>query len=198
MWGHDAVRIGYADPPYVGQSKKHYGNHPDYDGEVDQAQLIARLESDYDAWVLHLSTPSLRDLLPLTPRDRQVRTLVWVKPFAVWKPNVPVSYAWEPIIVRTLRDKGAPTVRDYISEPIRLGPDEDGARVPGAKPKAVCFWIFDVIGASPTDDLDDIFPGSGAVTRAWQQWCRQPRIPTMETAAVFSGPADQLGMDGAA
>jgi hypothetical protein len=189
--GVPAVRIGYADPPYVGQSKRHYGNHPDYAGEVDQAALIERLEAGYDAWVLHLSTPSLRDLLPLTPRDPKVRVCAWVKPFAVWKPNVPVSYAWEPVIVRTLRDSGAPTVRDYVSEPIRLGPDEDGARVPGAKPLAVCFWLFDVIGASPDDELDDLFPGSGAVDRAWERWRRQIRIPTMETAAVFDGAAEQ-------
>jgi hypothetical protein len=32
---NDAVKIAYADPPYPGQAKKHYGDHPDYAGEVD-------------------------------------------------------------------------------------------------------------------------------------------------------------------
>jgi hypothetical protein len=52
------MRIGYADPPYPGQSKKHYGDHPDYDGEVDHGALLARL-SAYDGWVLHTSSPAL-------------------------------------------------------------------------------------------------------------------------------------------
>jgi hypothetical protein len=37
----------------------------------------------------------------------------------------------------------------------------------GAKPAAVCRWIFALLGAAPGDTLDDLFPGSGAVTRAW-------------------------------
>jgi len=48
-------------------------------------------------------------------------------------------------------------------------------RVIGAKPAAVCHWIFDLLGAAPGDTLDDLFPGSGAVTRAW---------------AAFTGNAD--------
>jgi hypothetical protein len=40
-------------------------------------------------------------------------------------------------------------------------------RVIGAKPAAVCRWIFDLLGAAPGDTLDDLFHGSGAVTRAW-------------------------------
>jgi len=38
------VKIGYADPPYIGQSAKHYKDHPDYAGEVDHADLVERLE----------------------------------------------------------------------------------------------------------------------------------------------------------
>ena len=40
-------------------------------------------------------------------------------------------------------------------------------RVIGAKPAAVCRWIFGLLGAAPGDTLDDLFPGSGAVTKAW-------------------------------
>jgi hypothetical protein len=34
----------------------------------------------------------------------------------------------------------------------------------GAKPEAVCRWLFEVMG---------MFPGSGAVGRAWDAWRRQ-------------------------
>jgi hypothetical protein len=86
------MRIGYADPPYPGQSAKHYADHPDYAGEVDHAALVERLERDYDGWVLHTSSPALRDVLPLCPPD--ARVMAWVKPFAAFKRNVPVAYAW--------------------------------------------------------------------------------------------------------
>lgn len=43
----------------------------------------------------------------------------------------------------------------------------DPARVVGAKPAAFCRWVFDLLGARPGDQLDDLFPGSGGVTRAW-------------------------------
>lgn len=35
-----SARIGYADPPYPGQSAKHYADHADYAGEVDHRQLL--------------------------------------------------------------------------------------------------------------------------------------------------------------
>jgi hypothetical protein len=44
----------------------------------------------------------------------------------------------------------------------------------GAKPAAVCRWIFDLLGAAPGDSLDDLFPGSGAVGRAWAAFTRSP------------------------
>jgi hypothetical protein len=39
--------------------------------------------------------------------------------------------------------------------------------VHGAKPAAFCWWLFDLLGALPGDDLVDLFPGSGGVARAW-------------------------------
>ena len=44
----------------------------------------------------------------------------------------------------------------------------------GAKPAAVCRWIFELLGAAPGDTLDDLFPGSGAVGRAWTAFTRLP------------------------
>ena len=51
--------------------------------------------------------------------------------------------------------------------------DEKGRGMIGAKPDALAFWIFAALGARPDDDLDDLYPGSGAVSRAWEQWRRQ-------------------------
>jgi hypothetical protein len=165
------VRLAYADPPYPGQALLHYGDHPDYAGEVDHAQLLDRL-ADYDGWVLHTSTPALRDVLPLCPPE--ARVMAWVKPFAAFKRNVSVAYAWEPVIVKAARKpvvSGRVVSRDYIACPITMR-----RGLVGAKPEAVCRWCFEVVGAELDDDLDDLFPGSGAVTRAWENWRAQPAL----------------------
>jgi hypothetical protein len=40
----------------------------------------------------------------------------------------------------------------------------------GAKPPDFCCWLFGLLGALPGDSLDDVYPGSGIVTWAWQRW----------------------------
>ena len=163
--------IAYADPPYPGQSAKHYADHPDYAGEVDHAQLLEGLAA-YDGWVLHTSSVALRDVLPLCPSD--ARLMAWVKPFAAFKRNVSVAYAWEPVIVRAARKpvvSGRVVMRDFISESITMK-----RGLTGAKPEAVCRWAFEVVGAEPDDELEDLFPGSGAVSRAWDTWRSELRL----------------------
>ena len=55
----------------------------------------------------------------------------------------------------------------------------------GQKPYAFSFWLFQVLGLTPSDDFVDIYPGSGAVTRAWQAYGRQyPLFPIDAPATV--------------
>jgi hypothetical protein len=171
------MRIGYADPPYPGQALRHYGDHPDYAGEVDHRELLARLADEYDGWVLHTSSVALPDVLADAAAvgvTRRFRLMAWVQPFAAFKRNVPVAYAWEPVLVCPVRKpvvEGASGVmRDWLAEPITM---QRG--LVGAKPEAVCWWLFDVLGAQPGDELHDIFPGTGAVTAAWERWCERDR-----------------------
>lgn len=166
------MRFAYADPPYPGQSAKHYADHPDYAGEVDHAELIERMDRDYNGWVLHTSSVALSEVLPLCPPD--VRVMAWVKPFAAFKRNVSVAYAWEPVIVKPVRKPvvtGRVVMRDYIAESITMK-----RGLTGAKPDAVCRWVFEVAGLEQTDDLHDLFPGSGAVTEAWERWRNELRL----------------------
>lgn len=157
----------YADPPYIGQAKKHYGQFGG--SEVDHRLLVAQLEIEYpDGWALSLSSPTLKTILPLCPE--RARVMAWVKPFASFKPGVNPAYAWEPVIVCGGRPyaKDANTVRDWISANITM---QTG--MPGAKPEAFCFWLFAVLNLQAGDEFVDMFPGSGAVTRAWERWQRQ-------------------------
>jgi hypothetical protein len=170
------VRFAYADPPYLGLAAKFYGHlHPDaaeYDRIEKHAELITRLSDEYpDGWAMSLHTPSLRQILPLCPEDCRVSP--WVKPFASFKPGVNPAYAWEPVIWRGGRKRGkeCETVRDYVSCPITL---RRGFK--GAKPDGFCFWLFGLLGMQPDDQFDDVFPGSGAVQRAWLAWSGQVRI----------------------
>ena len=159
------MKVAYADPPYIGQARKHYG--PDA-REVNHVLLIEHLNT-FDAWALSLHTPSLRVILPMCPPD--VRVGAWVKPFAVFKPGVNPAYAWEPVIfrsARTKRDRGEPTVRDWVSANITL---RRGTH--GAKPTQFCMWLFDLLGLRPDDEFVDLFPGSGAVTEAWNEFSRR-------------------------
>jgi hypothetical protein len=174
------MRFAYADPPYLGQSHKHYRNEPTFAGEVDHAALIGRLVSEYpDGWALSCSSPSLRTLLPLCPDD--VRVMAWVKPFAIYKPNVNPAYAWEPVIVRgggRKRTRKEPTVRDWVAANVTLR-----RGLSGVKPDAFCRWVFAVLGAHPDDALDDLFPGSGAVIAAWQTF-RQTQNPVGQVVGL--------------
>lgn len=49
-------------------------------------------------------------------------------------------------------------------------------RVMTDEPEAVCRWLFEMLGAEPTDELTDLFPGTGAVTQAWRRWCSELRL----------------------
>ena len=153
------MRFAYADPPYVGQARRHYGCT-----EINHELLIAHLEAGFpDGWALSCGSPSLRALLPLCPSD--VRVGSWVKPFASFKPGVNPAFAWEPVIFRggRKRRRDEDTVRDFVVANITL---RRGTH--GAKPREFCVWIFDLLGMRPGDELVDIFPGSGAVTDAWK------------------------------
>lgn len=163
------MRVAYADPPYPGCAYLYKG-HPDYAGEVDHDRLIYQLVTKYNGYCLHTSSVALGDVLARfrIETNDMPRVMAWVKPFAAFKRNVSVAYAWEPVLVRACRKpvvKSGMTYRDWVSEPITLK-----RGLTGAKPEAVCRWLFEVMGMEPEDNLTDLFPGTGAVTRAWENW----------------------------
>lgn len=172
------MRIAYADPPYPGMTRFYGGDNDPFEGqvaEVDHAELVARMHAEYHGWVLHTASTTLAEVLAVCPPPSEgVRVMAWVKPFASFKRGVLVAYAWEPVIVKPARvpkhdpENLRPTVRDWISEPITLK-----RGLTGAKPEAVCRWAFEVVGAAPDDELDDLYPGTGAVGRAWDAWRSQ-------------------------
>jgi len=159
------MRIAYADPPYPGCAH-YYKNHPDFGGEVNHADLLRRLDADYDGFVLHTASTTLLALAPHIPAS--ARLMAWVKPFAAFKRNVSVAYAWEPVIVKACRKPvvtGRIVMRDWVAQGITM---KKG--LTGAKPPHVCRWAFEMVGAEPDDELVDLFPGTGIVTETWNTW----------------------------
>ena len=162
------MKIAYADPPYMGCS----GYYPEHE-EVDHKKLLEDLSWNYEGWALSCRSGSLAFLLNhYLVKDRVengvVRVAAWVKPFASFKPNVNPAYAWEPVIfkpAREKRDRAERTVRDWVSANITI---KKG--LVGAKPTGFCYWLFELLGATPDDEFYDLYPGTGIVTKCWESW----------------------------
>lgn len=171
------MRFAYADPPYLGVAKKRYPEHPEswvYDTVDGHRQLIDRLVAEYpDGWALSMAATNLRELLPLCPPT--ARVLVWAKTYTMFLKGVNPAYSWEPIIVQGGRKRSLarPTLRDWIAV---ASPHVRGRAFTGQKPDQLCTWLFEVLGMEPDDDLDDLFPGSGAVGRALDSWRNQQSL----------------------
>jgi len=167
------MKLAYADPPYIGQAKRHYQC-----AEVNHVELIARLISEYpDGWALSCSSPSLRQILDLCPAD--VRIAAWCKSFCAFKRGVRPAYAWEPVIYRGGRNpvngyraiipekNGKQTTpKDFIIQPITL---KKG--LVGAKPEKVCRWILALLNVQQGDQVDDLFPGTGIMGKVVEELC---------------------------
>lgn len=154
-------RFAYADPPYPKLARRYYGREPTYAGEVDHVALIARLQAGgYAGWALSTSAAALREVLPLCPKG--ARVCPWVKPHAVPPATRGIHNAWEPLIVVGGRQR-RPGRPDWL----RAYPARRGGTLPGRKPLAFAAWLFGLLGMQPGDELDDLFPGTGMIGRAW-------------------------------
>lgn len=160
-----------------------YADQPSFGGEVDHEALIASLTMSWTTgrlfgWALSTSSKALRTILPLCPAG--ARVCAWVKPNAPHPQTYGLHSRWEPLIVVGGRNS-RPGVRDWLQAyPARLG----GSDLIGRKPIAFCAWLFDCLGMVPGDRLEDLFPGSGMVGRAWSEL----------SATVASAPSPGPGL----
>ncbi|MCT2587786.1 hypothetical protein [Actinophytocola gossypii] len=188
------LRLAYADPPYPGKAHLYRG-HPDYAGEVDHADLIRRL-STYDGWALSTSAAALPAVLALCPPG--IRVAAWHRGERPAASRWPLN-AWEPVIYHggrpgdPSRDAGATRRVDSLVHGVSPMTTLPG-RVIGAKPAAFCRWLFDLLGAAAGDSFDDLFPGSGAVTRAWHAFTDPSRQVLHDTSrpAVVAHDASRV------
>lgn len=172
------MRFAYADPPYLGQGKRHYGDHPDagrWDSISAHHNLVKELDSEYDGWALSLSMKSLQTIL--TVCNPRVIVLGWFKPIAP-----PLGdhrrYNWEPVIVKPLRRYGPGYVPTALIEspPQFTFRETPNSHVIGEKPESFFHWVFASAGVDKDDTFIDLFPGSGAGGRAWDSYVPGPTV----------------------
>lgn len=173
----------YADPPYVGKAWR-YAGEPDHGGEVDHAELVSRLVTSFRSgetlgFALSFggTWASLKAIVTLIPDDLAPRVCPWVKPHGVSQNARGPYNVWEGVVV-----VGGRALPPGVPDALVAMPARGGGKLPGRKPLAFAAWLSDLLGMLPGDELRDLFPGSGAVGRAWREL--SPR-----TAAVL--PPDQ-------
>lgn len=153
------MKFAYADPPYIGCANRY-----EEKTEVNHADLIAYLTYTFDGWALSCHVPSLDYLLSIAPEG--TRVCAWVKPFAVFKPNVNPAYTWEPVLLygARKRSRALATVKDHLVANITLRKG-----LVGAKPPQFCHWILDLLGVEVGDHFADLYPGTGIMEKCWQE-----------------------------
>lgn len=154
-------RLAYADPPYPGQAKKRYGGT-----EVNHALLVEHLRT-FDGWALSTSASALRDVWNLCP---EARCAAWLKPNArgAWSR---VRWSWEPVLFvtdrRGIKPGEVPKVDDgLVCAATMSNWQEVPGKGGGSKPYLFVRWIMELLDVDDGDELVDLFPGSGAVSRA--------------------------------
>jgi len=159
----------------MGQAKRYAGGT-----EVNHRLLIGYIDAEFDGWALSCSSPSLRLILPMCPDG--VRVMAWVKAYVPHRPGVSPTYAWEPVIAKMMprkHSRSASNPMDWVSA-LPSGMYRSGAgrqRILGEKPPLFVQWLLRACRVSRDDEIEDIFPGSGAVAEAIDQWRRQGELP---------------------
>jgi hypothetical protein len=167
-------RFAYADPPYPGK----HGLYPEK-RPVALDELIWRLESEFpDGWALSTSSAGLLEvfrILEAGPARGQLRfpryrICAWFKGERPTKSRFALV-SWEPVVVAGGRPLPADVVQDLRDGLIAQGRHRafPGAII-GMKPPAFAEWLFRQLGMLPGDEFCDLFPGSGAMSRAWERY----------------------------
>lgn len=159
------MRLAYADPPYPGKARLYRENT-----EVDHVELITKL-SEYDGWALSTDEKNLRYVLSLCPPA--VRVLAWCRPdtfpfHGPWR-------SWEPVLCMPARPTVAQVASYFVCNAPPRGFCADKTFT-GSKPAAFCLWVIRCLGSEREDTLDDLFPGTGVMGSAWQQFKDQPPL----------------------
>jgi hypothetical protein len=184
------VKLAIADPPYLGRAARNYGPradrtgfgsgseslhsgsprttsvHPDaadWDRLDTHRNLVETLSLNYEGWAIAMAPSNLGAYLAMTVG---VRVAVWVRPRSV-PTGSRVTPSWEPVIVYIPQGRRRALAGRVMTDVHTAAPPQTFV---GAKPASWTRWVLDMLGYDPeTDTVDDLFPGSGAVSAAIAQ-----------------------------
>ncbi len=154
------VRLAIADPPYLGRAGLWYGGKGrSKQGTAGRAAGRGCLAREYHPDAHEWDDPAKHIALMVTMRDEYDG---WVMACS-GKTLAPLLG-----VAATL---GARLAIWHVTGTGHRVPDLLSAPHPvsgfvGAKPDQWTRWVLDLMGYQPGDEVDDLFPGSGAVTRA--------------------------------
>lgn len=142
--------------------------HPEaakWDDLSAHRELLLHLVENFDGWAIATTPDGLGAYHPL-PINAQI--MAWHRPTAMPGGGRLIE-RWEPVIVyipEERRTRAGARVSNVLTA---VAPSARGGRrsFVGAKPAEWTRWVLDALGYdSATDDLVDLFPGSGAVSEA--------------------------------
>lgn len=179
------MRLAIADPPYPRardgkpRASRWYGNGQlasddvpadihvaagEWDAPARHRDLILELGRAYDGYAIATAPDAVRFYEPL---PAPCKLLAWVRPNV--QPGAHrIRSLWEAVILypphgRRSNRGGAGMVDDVLVCPApRVG-------FVGAKPPEWVEWILACLGYEQTDEVTDVFPGSGLVTATLAQ-----------------------------
>jgi hypothetical protein len=188
-------RLAIADPPYLGRGAAYYGpgangrvknainsrgratpniirttEHPDahlWDLPETHQELVSRCDREYDGWAIALARDSARTYWEVAPES--VRMAVWVNPRPI-PSSARIQTTHELVMLKPLL--GRPITHRRRDVLICTSPAVGHI---GSKPPQWTRWVLDMLGYDQdTDTVDDLFGGSGAVSREIAQQVMNP------------------------
>lgn len=176
------IRVAYADPVYLGCARFYSvpgtpEYHPEagkWDDPAAHIGLMQDLERDFpDGWAMSCSSTSLDVLLPAKPAGARVAVYCHpgVQNAMVGKDVAAVAFMWEAVIYHVPGKSRGSRVSTPDCVWASAGHNHTGGFY-GSKPPKFCRWVIGLLrlGWHPGDELVDMFPGSGAVTRVWDDF----------------------------
>lgn len=158
----------YGDGPRSKSDAKRADMHPEaakWDDLAEHRKLLLHLVENYDGWAIATPPDGLGAYHPL-PMNAQI--MAWHKPKAM--PGAGrLLERWEAVIVyipEERRARSSGRVSNVLSADAPSGRHGVQSFV-GSKPPEWTRWVLDALAYDPdTDELDDLFPGSGRVSAA--------------------------------
>lgn len=178
------MKLAIADPPYHGRAHRYYGlgghgggggnrrkykadDNPEahlWDKVETHLKLIETLNNEFEGWAIAMSSHNLSIYLSevQTGSTSPYRVGAWIKPSSV-PSGSRIRNGWEPVLFRIPNSRRSHAfgfkTQDYvIANPLRNN-------FIGSKPPAWTKWVLSVLGATKEDEIIDLFPGSGAVSK---------------------------------